>query len=119
MDQITKLHPASAESNGELVRAVDEVSAAAHDSVDRMVGAARPAADRLAAGAHRSVDSIAAAASGAADTIGATSAQLKRTQVRVTDQCEAYVRENPWTSLGLAMAAGFLVSRLVGSRRDA
>lgn len=107
---------ATAKSNGALARAVDTVSAEAHDGVDRVSAAVHPAVDRLAVGAHRSVDDIAVAASRAAETFDTKRMQVKDARVRVTAQCRDYVRENPLASVGLALAAGFVVSRLVKSR---
>jgi ElaB/YqjD/DUF883 family membrane-anchored ribosome-binding protein len=34
----------------------------------------------------------------------------------LTENCREYVRDNPVTSLGIAVAAGFLLSRLLSSR---
>jgi ElaB/YqjD/DUF883 family membrane-anchored ribosome-binding protein len=119
MDKINEVQAApAAQSNGALVRAVDKASAGAHVRVNAVSDAAHPAVDRLTAGAHRSVDGIAAVASQAAEAIGTRGAQMKVAHERVSAQCRAYVRENPWTSLALAMAAGFAVSRLVSSRSN-
>lgn len=118
MDQANKLQAAPTDANDTLGRAVDKASSGMHDKVDQMSAAARPAVDRMAASAHRSVDSVAAVASRAADVIGAKGEQLNGARVRASTQVEGYVQENPWTALGLAAAAGFLISRLVGSRSD-
>ena len=116
MDQVNNLPAATNESIGGLAQAVDTVSARAHDGVDRVSGAVYPAVDRLSAGAHRSVDDIATAASRAAETFDTRRIQMEDARVRVTAQCRDYVRENPLASVGLALAAGFVVSRLVKSR---
>jgi ElaB/YqjD/DUF883 family membrane-anchored ribosome-binding protein len=68
--------------------------------------------DRVAAGAHRAADKIADAAGEAAETLGAKGEQFKNAQMRALQQCRGYVRDNPVTSLGVAMAAGFVLSRL-------
>ncbi len=116
MDQINNLPAATDASNGGLAHAVDTVSTGAHEGVDRMSDALYPAVDRLAAGAHRSVEQIAAVASQAAETFGAKRMQMNDARVRVAAQCRDYVRANPLASVGLALAAGFVVSRLVRSR---
>ena len=118
MDQVNKVQAASAESSDMLARAVDKARAGAHDKVNQVSAAVPPVVDRIAAGAHRSVDGIASVASRAADAIGTSGARVEDARARVAGQVQGYVRENPWTSLGLAVAAGFLVSRLVGSRSD-
>ena len=119
MDQGNKLPAASAESSGTFVGAVDKVSAGVHERVDQAANTARPVVDRLAAGAHRSVDNVAAVASRAAEAIEEGGGQVKEAHEQLTAQCRSYIQENPLTSLGLAVAAGFVLSRLVGSRSDA
>ena len=56
------------------------------------------------------------AAGQAAGTLGVKGEQFKNAQVRAMEQCRGYVRDHPVTSLGIAIAAGFLLSRLWTSR---
>jgi ElaB/YqjD/DUF883 family membrane-anchored ribosome-binding protein len=72
--------------------------------------------DRLASGAHQAVDKIADAAGQAAETLGVKGEQLKNAQMQAMEQCRGYVRDHPVMSLGIAVAAGFLLSRLLSSR---
>ena len=95
---------------------LDQATSGVHQTIDRVTNAARPAVDRVASGAHQAVDSMAEAASKAADSLGIKTAQLKEAQERLMESCSAYVQENPLASLGIAVAAGFLLSRLVSSR---
>ena len=104
------------EASGTSTRTVDDASAGAHSAIDKVSDAARPAVDRLASGAHEAVDKIAGAAAQAADALGAKGEQLKGVQVRVMDACRGYVREHPVASLGIAVAVGFVLSRLLSSR---
>ena len=99
-----------------LARTVDHASTGAHDAIDKVSDAARPAVDRIALGAHKAVDRIAGTAAQAAETVGVKSEQLRNAQVRAMEQCRGYVRNNPVTALGIAVAAGFLLSRLWSSR---
>ena len=99
-----------------LARTVDQASMGAHDVIDKVSDATRPAMDRIASGAHQAVDKIAGAAAQAADALGVKGEQLKKAQVRAMEQCRGYVRENPVASLGIAVAAGYLLSRLMRSR---
>ena len=99
-----------------LARTVDQASTGAHDVIDKVSDAARPAVDRIASGAHQAVDKIASAAGQAAETLGVKGEQLKNAQVRAMEQCRGYIRDNPVTTLGIAIAAGFLLSRLLRSR---
>ena len=102
--------------SGTMARGVDQATASAHNVIDKASDAARPAVDRLASGAHQAVDKMAGAASQAAETLDLKGEQLMDAQVRLTENCREYVRDNPLTSLGIAVAAGFLVSRLLSSR---
>lgn len=95
---------------------IDQASGRMHDSINRASDAARPAVDRIASSAHSAVDSIAEAAYNAADSLGAKGGNLKEMQTRLMEDCNNYVRENPMTSLGIAAAAGFLLSRMISSR---
>jgi len=104
------------EASGTLTRTVDDASAGAHSAIDRVSDAARPAVDRLASGAHEAVDTIAGAAARAADALRVKGEQLKGVQVRVMDTGRGYVREHPVASLGIALAVGFVLGRLLSSR---
>jgi ElaB/YqjD/DUF883 family membrane-anchored ribosome-binding protein len=113
MEAAGKLTPSPNDGSRTLARAVNQASTGVHDVIDKVYDAARPAADRVASGAHDAVDRIAGTAGHAAETLGVKGEQLKNAQVRAMAQCRGYVREHPVTSLGIAVATGFLLSRLV------
>lgn len=91
-------------------------STAAHNTVDKVADAARPVVDRLASGAHATVDKLADAASSAVGALGEKGEQLKATRERVVGKVGGYVRENPFKSLGIAVLASFVLSRLISLR---
>jgi ElaB/YqjD/DUF883 family membrane-anchored ribosome-binding protein len=95
---------------------INATSARAHQTIDHVSEAAHPALDRAASGAHSTVDKLAGVASNAAETISVRGAQLKQAQIRATESCRGYVRENPMVSVGIAAAVGFVLSRLFKSR---
>lgn len=66
--------------------------------------------------AHEAVDKIASATSQAAETLGEKGEQLKNAEKQLMENCCSYVSNNPITSLGIAVAAGFLLSRLLSGR---
>jgi ElaB/YqjD/DUF883 family membrane-anchored ribosome-binding protein len=72
--------------------------------------------DNASKSAHAAVDKIASAGNQAAETIGEKGEQLKKTEQQMMENCRGYVRDNPIKSLGLAVAAGFLLSRLLSGR---
>ena len=93
-------------------RTVDQAASGAHDAIDKISDAARPMVDRIASGAHQAVDKIAGVTGQAAETLGVRGEQLKNAQA----QARIYVRDNPLAALGIALAAGYLLSRLLSSR---
>lgn len=105
--------PSFNEGSRPLARTVDQASAGAHNAIDKVSDAARPMVDRLASGAHQAVDKIASAAGQAAETIGVKGEQLKNAQAQALEQARVYVREHPVAALGIAVAAGFVLSRLM------
>ncbi len=72
--------------------------------------------DNVSHSAHETVDKIANASNQAAEAIGEKRAQLKNAEQQLVENCRGYVRDNPVTSLGIAVAAGFLLSRLLSGR---
>lgn len=78
--------------------------------------ASHPRVDAAAAGAHEAVDWAADAASNATDSLSDTSHEMKATQERWLALAREYVQENPATSLGIAVASGYLLSRIFSAR---
>lgn len=72
--------------------------------------------DRMASGAHEAVDKFAEATNDTTDNLEAKGQQLKDIQELWFKNVQDYVRANPGTSLGIALAAGFLASRILSSR---
>ncbi len=103
-------------SNGSVANAVDDLSETAHDKIDKVTSSVKPAVDRFAKSAHQVVDKVATVASDAADTLGVKADQFKGAQGRVTEQCQQYVRENPLVAVGIALAAGYILSKVLSSR---
>ncbi len=99
-----------------LVRGVDQATAGAHDKITSATDAARPAVDRLAASAHDVVDKVAGVATQAAETLGVRGEQIKTAQDKLVESAREYMREHPVATLSVAVAAGFVLSRLLSSR---
>jgi ElaB/YqjD/DUF883 family membrane-anchored ribosome-binding protein len=72
--------------------------------------------DKAANSAHEAVDKIASATSQAAEALGEKGEQLKNAEQKLMESCRGYVQDNPITSLGIAVAAGFLLSRVLSGR---
>ena len=95
-------------------RKIDEITVSAHERVDDLSSAAGPVVDRMASSAHAAIDKFAGAAVTAADTLGIKGQQLNNAQAKLLDATRDYVREKPFAALGMALAAGWILSRLRG-----
>jgi ElaB/YqjD/DUF883 family membrane-anchored ribosome-binding protein len=67
--------------------------------------------DRIASSAHQTVDRIASAANSAASQLNLKTEDLMQAKDRWAEKCSSYVKENPFMALGIAVAAGFVLSR--------
>ena len=90
----------------------------AHKAIDRVSEALHPSVTRVASGAHHLVDRISNTSNKVVQGLEKTAGRLKDTEQRVVSASSNYVRENPLKSAGIALAAGFLVSQLVTSRKS-
>jgi ElaB/YqjD/DUF883 family membrane-anchored ribosome-binding protein len=66
--------------------------------------------------AHEAGDKIADATSQAAEALGEKGNQIRNAEQRLMKHCRGYVCDHPVTSLGIAAATGFLLSRLLSRR---
>jgi len=100
--------------------AVNRASSTAHAAVDSFANAAdeatrkaKPKIDKVAAIAHQAVDKAAGAAEQTAQRITERGESLSAAQRKlVADTC-SYVSAHPLKSVGIAVLAGFLLSRIV------
>ena len=105
-----------------------KASSSAHAAVNSMAGAAddatlrvKPAIDRVSALAldrvsalaHHAVDKVAGAAAPTADWLTEQGETLNSSQKKLVDDTCSYVSANPLKSIGVALAAGFLLSRII------
>jgi len=72
--------------------------------------------DKVSQSAHEAVDKIASVTHQASEAFSEKENQLKNAEQQLMENCRGYVRDNPIASLGIAAAAGFLLSRLLSSR---
>ena len=68
--------------------------------------------DRLSSGAHDVVERASGAAVMAAEQLGAKSQELLAARDQWMNATRGYVKEHPLAALGVALAAGYLLSRL-------
>ncbi len=72
--------------------------------------------DKASNFAHETVDKIASATSQAVDAFDEREGQLINAEQQLVKNCRSYVRDNPIKSVGISVAAGFLLSRLLSGR---
>lgn len=100
--------------------ALNKASSGAHATVDSLAGAAdqavrkaKPAIEHAAAIAHQAVDKAANAAAPAADWLSQQGESLTATQKQLVADTTRYIAANPLKSVAIALAAGFVISRIV------
>jgi len=69
--------------------------------------------DKIASGAHQAVDRIASAASSAVSQLGVHGDKALEGKDQLLDRANEYVRSQPLAAVGIALAAGFILSRLL------
>jgi ElaB/YqjD/DUF883 family membrane-anchored ribosome-binding protein len=112
--------PSTSGLSGNSEGALLKTFSSAHSAVDSLAGAAdeaarkaKPAIDRVAAMAHQAVDKAAGAAAPTAGWLAHQGESLNATQKKlVADTCN-YVSANPLKSVGIALVAGFVLSRII------
>lgn len=72
--------------------------------------------DKASDSVHDAVDKITDVSNQAADALNEKGKQLKNAEQRLVKDCCSYVKENPVTSIGIAVASGFLLSRVLSGR---
>lgn len=71
---------------------------------------------RAADSAHSAVDKVADVTSDTADTLTQKGQQIKHKEEQWLENVNQYVQKNPCTSIGIAVAGGFLLSRILSNR---
>lgn len=97
---------------------VKSAASGAHQAIDHLSEAAQPMVSNAASSAHKLVDRVVGSTTRVTDRLHETGARLKDAELRMLDASSGYVREHPFKSVGLALAAGILVSSLVISRKS-
>lgn len=115
MENVIRSNHSSSTVDGVLSKA----SAGAHSAVDSIAGAAdevarkaQPVITHAAVVAHQAVDRMAGAAVPTAEWLAAKGESLNAAQKKLVSDTRSYVSANPLKSVGIAVAAGFLLSRL-------
>jgi ElaB/YqjD/DUF883 family membrane-anchored ribosome-binding protein len=95
---------------------VERLAAGAHSGIHAASEAAHPAIDRMASKAHRVVNSADEAANKATDSIAKAGEKASVKGEELYAASASYMREHPMFTIGVAVAAGYLLSRMMASR---
>lgn len=72
--------------------------------------------DKASKATNEAVGKASRATRQVADKIDEKGNQLKHAEQRLVKECSIYIRDNPLTSVGIAMGVGFILSRFLSSR---
>jgi ElaB/YqjD/DUF883 family membrane-anchored ribosome-binding protein len=93
-----------------------DLRADAHATIDKVAEKIPPATERLAKQAHTGVDKVADTAESTSDKLAARGKQVVETYKNFTESSRTHVSANPLISVLVAAAAGYGISKLLGSR---
>ena len=95
-----------------------------HRTIDKVAGQAQPLVDKVATRVHDGVDQVGERIEQVSDTVNKASETLLARGKQLGAACQragetgrGYVRERPAMSLLIAAAAGYGLSKLLGSRK--
>ena len=109
-------YPATATSHandGAVNRAAAGANRAIDRAADNATGTVQPAIDRAAQIAHSAVNKAAEVAAPTADWVRQQGDSLLATQKKIAADAAQYVGAHPWRSLGFAITAGVVISRVM------
>lgn len=95
---------------------VEHASSGAHKAIDKVSGALRPGVEHLAEDAHHAVDRVADTATQLKSRLLVGGGQLMDAQARFSAERRLQIRENPITSVALAVGIGIALGWLLRSR---
>ncbi len=104
--------PNSGTIPGSGASAISHAAASTHAAIDDAARKAQPAIDRVVEIAHEATDKVGSAGGQAANWLNERGEQIAVTQKKLLDGTCEYVSANPMKSIGMALVAGFLVSRI-------
>jgi ElaB protein len=103
----------SSATTGTGASTLNKASAALHSAIDDAARKAKPAIDKYATLAHDATDKLSTAGTQTADWMSAKGESLSATQKQLVEDTCKYVSANPMKSLAIAVAAGFVLSRIL------
>lgn len=102
--------------DSKLTQTVGKATAGAHQTIDAASDASGPAVERMVHKAHATIDSMGGIAAHAAEALDLKGEQLTKAKNQAIKATDDYLHAHPIVSIGLAIAAGYLISRALSSR---
>ncbi len=99
-------------AEGVAMETKDRIASGAHQGIDAATKAAHPGVDRAASAAHQAVDSADQMAHHAAEAMDKAGDKGEELIAAATN----YMNEHPMMTIGAAITAGFVLSRILSSR---
>lgn len=93
-----------------------DLRADAHATIDKVADKVPPTTDRLAATAHTGVDKVADTVESTSERLAARTKQMGESYKALAESGRTHVRNSPAISVLIAAAAGYGISKLLGSR---
>ncbi len=103
-------------SNSTIGHAMESASSAVHRATDSVSDAAHSAYESAASGARHAAESVNNAARHVAASVESGGQQIKQAGKRLDGGLRTQLNERPFTSVAVAIGAGFLISWLLRPR---
>jgi ElaB/YqjD/DUF883 family membrane-anchored ribosome-binding protein len=116
-DPRADLHSAIDRTADKVQPTTDRLASSAHATVDKIADKVPPTADRLASAAHGAVDKVADTANQVSEQASTKIREVSDAYKRLAETGRGYVRTSPALSVMVALAAGYGLSKLLGSRK--
>ena len=91
---------------------IDDTTQATYEVANKLVDTG----DEFSNVAHETVDRVTTSAQQALDKLNEKKDQLRNAEQQLLANYSTYVRQNPITSVSIAMGVGFLLSKLINNR---
>lgn len=115
-DTRSDVHGAINRAADKVQPATDRLASSAHAAVDTLADKVPAAADKMAGAAHKATDRIADTADKVGGALEGKGAKMSAAYKQYMETGRGYVRSSPAVSVLVALAAGYGLSRLLGSR---
>jgi ElaB/YqjD/DUF883 family membrane-anchored ribosome-binding protein len=98
---------------------LDNLSNTAEEAAEKIVNATSQAAETLSEKSEQIAEAVSEKSEQIAEAVSEKGKQLMDMEEQFLKNCRTYVQENPMTALGIALAAGFVLSQVlyVGEHR--